>query len=391
MDPVGLEDEGDLEDFFGQLWFFPTNSSPSRGRVRVRHRDVPEKGILVWIRRDLWESKKFEPIDCHQVGESDSWDLPPKFFSFAEDFWGKGIRETFVSKLKSDMAGRGRGGRGPRPRNPEEEWGWGEGGWYQPPPFYPPPMGPMGPYPPPQPGPFGYFPNQAPANQFFNQGPSQGQNQFNQQSQRGQGVRPGGRGGNQNVKSRTQMVQGQQSRNQQQYQPARVPAQQQNTQALQKQAPNVNSVELSGEQTHAVVIEEGKLVDSKAAQVVCYNCGEVGHYVSVCSKPKVCFVCFKEDHIAEKCPRWLEPEQVVQYMGSANKGSGFLHIDVAPLEERFKLWTGFDNCGVLTIEEGAMDQDTLLKHLRGLFDANWNWQLRSMDEYSYLVRFPPDL
>lgn len=78
-------------------------------------------------------------------------------------------------------------------------------------------------------------------------------------------------------------------------------------------------------------------------------------------------------------------------MGSANKGLGFLHIDVVQDESRFKLWTGFDNCGVLTIEEGEMNHDTLLGHLRGLFYANWNWQLRVMDEYSYLVRFPPDL
>lgn len=38
---------------------------------------------------------------------------------FAEDIWGKG-KESFVSKLKLDMAARGRGGRGPRPRKPEE-------------------------------------------------------------------------------------------------------------------------------------------------------------------------------------------------------------------------------------------------------------------------------
>lgn len=78
-------------------------------------------------------------------------------------------------------------------------------------------------------------------------------------------------------------------------------------------------------------------------------------------------------------------------MGSASDGLGFFHIDLVPGEERFKLWSGFDNCGVLTVEEGEMDQDTLLKHLRDIFDANWNWQLKSMDEFSYLVRFPPDL
>jgi len=36
-----------------------------------------------------------------------------------------------------------------------------------------------------------------------------------------------------------------------------------------------------------------------------------------------------------------------------------------------------------------MDQETILRYLRELFDADWPWQLRSMDEFSYLVRFPP--
>lgn len=95
-------------------------------------------------------------------------------------------------------------------------------------------------------------------------------------------------------------------------------------------------------------------------------------------------MCFKHNHIAEKCPRWRESEQVVKYIGL-----GFFHVDVVQKEEGFKLWNGFDNCGA--VEEGEMDQDTLLRHLRIQIDAEWNWQLRSMDEFSYLVRFPPDL
>lgn len=114
---------------------------------------------------------------------------------------------------------------------------------------------------------------------------------------------------------------------------------------------------------------------NKASQVICYNCGELGHFISTCSKPKVCFVCFRQDHIADKCLRWREPEQVVQFMGSASKGLGFFHLDVSQDEDRFKLWSGFDNCGVFTIEEGEMDQETLLKHIKVQFNTDWPWQL----------------
>jgi hypothetical protein len=42
-------------------------------------------------------------------------------------------------------------------------------------------------------------------------------------------------------------------------------------------------------------------------------------------------------------------------MGSASKGLGFLHLDVEEKENRFKLWTGFDNCEIFTIKDGELD------------------------------------
>lgn len=100
---------------------------------------------------------------------------------------------------------------------------------------------------------------------------------------------------------------------------------------------------------------EGKGVDDKALHIICYNCGDPGHFSTACTKPRVCFVCFRKDHMPDKCPRWKEPISRAQYMGSASKGLGFFHIDVEEKENRFKLWTGFDNCGIFTVEEGELD------------------------------------
>lgn len=75
-------------------------------------------------------------------------------------------------------------------------------------------------------------------------------------------------------------------------------------------------------------------------------------------------------------------------MGSANRGLGFFHVDVEERADRFKLWTGFDNCGVFTIEEGTMSQEDIIKELRRLFDQEWSWQLKQLDEFIFLVRFP---
>jgi len=49
-----------------------------------------------------------------------------------------------------------------------------------------------------------------------------------------------------------------------------------------------------------------------------------------------------------------------------------------------------DNFGVITIEEGEIDEEGILENLRELFDKDWAWQLKKSDDYKYIVRFPPD-
>jgi len=95
------------------LWFVPNSNS---GASRVQ--EVRDKS-LVWIHRDLWLAKTFEPVDCFPVGEGDKWDETPSMLSFAEDNWGEGKWKSFVKVVKESMVGRRRG-RGPRPRSPDE-------------------------------------------------------------------------------------------------------------------------------------------------------------------------------------------------------------------------------------------------------------------------------
>ncbi|SRR6266550_478811 len=43
-----------------------------------------------------------------------------------------------------------------------------------------------------------------------------------------------------------------------------------------------------------------------AAQVRCYNCGQLGHVSKKCSKPQqekgTCYECGKKDHLIKDCP-----------------------------------------------------------------------------------------
>ena len=42
--------------------------------------------------------------------------------------------------------------------------------------------------------------------------------------------------------------------------------------------------------------------DPKYKDVICYNCGEPGHYVGLCAVPKCCFMCGKPGHYMNSCP-----------------------------------------------------------------------------------------
>ena len=86
----------------------------------------------------------------------------------------------------------------------------------------------------------------------------------------------------------------------------------------------------------------------------------MGHLSYSCGRPKVCVICHSSEHVVDLCPAWKQPAQTSQYFGSANKGLGYYYIDVEDLDDRFKHWVGLDNFGVITIEEGEIDEDGIL-------------------------------
>lgn len=55
----------------------------------------------------------------------------------------------------------------------------------------------------------------------------------------------------------------------------------------------------------------------------------------------------------------------------------------------FKHWAGFDNYGVFIVEEGELSEEEILRLLKDRCDKEWNWKLVKLEEYRYLVKFPP--
>jgi hypothetical protein len=82
-DPNPLDEDGAIEEFFGQLWFFPSEKKTTTTSSRV------SQNHLVWIHRDLWKTKSFSPEDCYPISSKDKWEKSPERLNLAEEIWGK--------------------------------------------------------------------------------------------------------------------------------------------------------------------------------------------------------------------------------------------------------------------------------------------------------------
>ncbi|KAM0833656.1 hypothetical protein ACQ4PT_064127 [Festuca glaucescens] len=130
-------------------------------------------------------------------------------------------------------------------------------------------------------------------------------------------------------------------------------------------------------------------MESRYFKMICFNCGDPGHFVGNCIKPKKCFICNSPDHPAHQCPVWLSEHPCAKYFGSANHGLGFYHID-APSEEETS-WINFENCAVVHIRKGDITAANLEKNFNSIFckHKKWPWQIRQLTDKEFLVRFPP--
>jgi hypothetical protein len=41
------------------------------------------------------------------------------------------------------------------------------------------------------------------------------------------------------------------------------------------------------------------------------------------------------------------------------------------------------------IEEGEMNEEGIVKNLKEQMDKDWPWQVIKLEEYCYLIKFPP--
>ncbi|XP_044415916.1 uncharacterized protein [Triticum aestivum] len=152
------------------------------------------------------------------------------------------------------------------------------------------------------------------------------------------------------------------------------------------------AVETAGEKSNPVqvaCVEAAVNYDMRLKDVICYNCGESAHYVGQCVAAKLCFICHKVGHHMDACPNWFKPLPAATYLGSANVGLGFFHIECSGADDN--KWLNLSNVGIAVIEEGSVTVQELKQNFSEIWRTNWPWQIRKLSEKQFLVRFPPHM
>jgi hypothetical protein len=76
-------------------------------------------------------------------------------------------------------------------------------------------------------------------------------------------------------------------------------------------------------------------------------------------------------------------------LGECCTGLEIFQVDVSDEGNRSGYMKFLNNCAVLTVEEGFIEEEEIVESLQKLFDQNWQWQVKELEDFKYLVRFPP--
>jgi hypothetical protein len=92
--------------------------------------------------------------------------------------------------------------------------------------------------------------------------------------------------------------------------------------------------------------------------------------------------------VVDQCPVRKHGHTCAKYIGSAASGLGFYNIEIP--ETMKKPTMDFTNCGKVYIETRDITKEELHMELASCFNPKWPWQIRQIEDWTYLVRFPPN-
>jgi hypothetical protein len=94
------------------------------------------------------------------------------------------------------------------------------------------------------------------------------------------------------------------------------------------------------------------------------------------------------NHLADTCPSRKKSLPIASLIGSADPRLEFYHIDCPDVNGQSP---GMKNVGIVYIEASEISKEELAKEFSVIYKTSWPWQIRQLDEWTFLVRFPPHM
>jgi hypothetical protein len=92
----------------------------------------------------------------------------------------------------------------------------------------------------------------------------------------------------------------------------------------------------------------------------------------------------------DACPVKKQPQQLAKFVESFASWLGFYHIEL-PFQTTASLTPINHNIALVYIDHGEVTKEELYQGLAKIYITNWPWQIRMLDEWNYLFKFPPHL
>ena len=76
-------------------------------------------------------------------------------------------------------------------------------------------------------------------------------------------------------------------------------------------------------------------------------------------------------------------------MGSAAPSLGFYHVDESYVNAQHL--GALKNVGIVLVESGEVTKQEPASEFADIYKANWPWPINALDEWTLLVKFPPEI
>ncbi|KAK1686188.1 hypothetical protein QYE76_047036 [Lolium multiflorum] len=121
----------------------------------------------------------------------------------------------------------------------------------------------------------------------------------------------------------------------------------------------------------------------ETALIICYKCGQPGHFQADCTWNPFCVNCNKEGHLSTMCAIFAKLQDPF-WAGFVGDGRGFFCLEV-PAEE---LQQSACNAVLVCLNSGILSAEQVEAEFTDFVEDDWEWQVSKLTDTDFALVFP---